>query len=313
MPILHPLQAKVEERKDCFLEHVVRRAFLTHTGWITEQGWSKEEEQRYYTITTVCDILRYKPPNNHGCTALSQGAKPLTPLKSIPPHRIFEAVARLELASRQPERRTELFDWKKAGIHKREFWTAVVGNLADQRLLLINADFILNVQLRLVYLFGALPLGMEAPWLRPERQRDPRRPRHIPIDPDFDETAQTAIHKVLLNFKYWHDESFRATEEPKLRDARRDKEVADKTQKKENVEDKDRDRDNDKYQYEMEYWSENHQILFATAEYLAGQLFPDMVFRPGAEFRSKCLASTILSGWRQLPWPVLVRKNGSFF
>lgn len=28
----------------------------------------------------------------------------------------------------------------------------------------------------------------------------------------------------------------------------------------------------------MCYWSENHQILFASAEYLAGQLYPDMVF-----------------------------------
>ena len=26
-----------------------------------------------------------------------------------------------------------------------------------------------------------------------------------------------------------------------------------------------------------------------------------------------CLASTILSGWRQLSWPVLVEKNGLFF
>ncbi len=34
-------------------------------------------------------------------------------------------------------------------------------------------------------------------------------------------------------------------------------------------------------------WSENHQILFATAEYLAGQLYQDEVFKAGEEFRSK--------------------------
>jgi hypothetical protein len=32
---------------------------------------------------------------------------------------------------------------------------------------------------------------------------------------------------------------------------------------------------------EMTFWSENHQILFATTEYLAGQAFPDDVFRDG--------------------------------
>lgn len=287
MPTLHPLQAKVEERKDCFLEHVVRRAWLLHPGWIEERGWSKKDADRFYKITTVCDILRYAPPRAHVCAALAHGSKPLTPLKADPPQRIYEALARLELVSRHPERRAELFDWEKAGIRKRDYWKATVGDLADQRLLLDNADFGLNVLLRLVYLFGALPLGLDAPWLRPERQRDPRRPGHIPIDPDFDEDAQAVIHKALLNFKYWHDESFRVIEEPKCRDRRRDKNVADKERQKEAVKDEDRDRDDKQYQYEMQYWSENHQILFATAEYLAGQLFPDQVFRPGAEFRSK--------------------------
>lgn len=34
------------------------------------------------------------------------------------------------------------------------------------------------------------------------------------------------------------------------------------------------------------YWSENHQILFATAEYLAGQLMPDRVFQPTVHVKS---------------------------
>ena len=29
----------------------------------------------------------------------------------------------------------------------------------------------------------------------------------------------------------------------------------------------------------MCYWSENHQILFASAEYLIGQLYPDQIFK----------------------------------
>ncbi|WP_143447817.1 hypothetical protein [Kineosporia sp. R_H_3] len=34
------------------------------------------------------------------------------------------------------------------------------------------------------------------------------------------------------------------------------------------------------------YWSENHQVLFATAEYLAGQLYPDDRFRDGRTGRA---------------------------
>ena len=284
---MHPLQVKVEQRKDCFLEHVVRRAYLKHPGWIKERGWSKQDEDRFYTITNVCDILRYQPPTLHSCVALAHGSKPLTPLKSDPPHRIYEALARLELASRYPKRRAELFDWGKAGIGKRDYWTKTVGDLVEQRILLDNSDFGLNICLRLVYLFGALPPGMDAPWLRPERQRDPKHPDGIPIDPDFDEDAQAAIKKALLGFKYWHDESLRAMHEPGWRDKRRNKNVTDLVRDKKKVEDKDRDRDDKQYQYEMQYWSENHQILFATAEYLAGQLLPHDVFKAGADFRSK--------------------------
>jgi endonuclease/exonuclease/phosphatase family metal-dependent hydrolase len=284
---MHPLQAKLAQRKDCFLEHVVRRAYLKHPGWIKERGWGKADEERFYTITTVCDILRYRAPTLHGCTALAHGSRPLSALDADPPHRIYEAIARLELASRYPERRAALFDWDKAGISKPDYWARTVGDLVEQRLLLDNSDFGLNTCLRLVYLFGALPPHMDAAWLRPERKRDPRHPDRIPIDPDFDEAAQAAIKEVLLAYKYWHDEPLRATSEPGWRDKRRDKQVADLRRDKKAVEDKDRDRDSDQYQYEMQYWSENHQILFATAEYLAGQLYPDEVFKAGAQFRSK--------------------------
>ena len=70
--------------------------------------------------------------------------------------------------------------------------------------------FGLNTMLRLLYLFGAVPTSLESPWLRPERKRDPPHSQHIPIDPDFDDQAQAAIEKVLLEFKYWHDEPLRA-------------------------------------------------------------------------------------------------------
>ena len=37
----------------------------------------------------------------------------------------------------------------------------------------------------------------------------------------------------------------------------------------------------------MCYWSENHQVLFGTAAYLAGQLWPDEIFRAGRSFRAE--------------------------
>jgi hypothetical protein len=53
------------------------------------------------------------------------------------------------------------------------------------------------------------------------------------------ESVMVKIRKTLLNFRYWMDEPG---------------------------------------QNSMCYWSENHQILFASAEYLAGQLYPDSIF-----------------------------------
>jgi len=53
------------------------------------------------------------------------------------------------------------------------------------------------------------------------------------------ESQKAQIRETLLNFKYWLDEPGDDS---------------------------------------MCYWSENHQILFATAEYLAGKLYPDEIF-----------------------------------
>ena len=55
----------------------------------------------------------------------------------------------------------------------------------------------------------------------------------------IDEKNSALLKKTLLNFKYWMDEPGKDS---------------------------------------MCYWSENHQILFASDEYLAGQLFPDDIF-----------------------------------
>ena len=54
----------------------------------------------------------------------------------------------------------------------------------------------------------------------------------------------------------------------------------------------------------MCYWSENHQILFASSEYLAGQLYPDSVFRnsglTGKEHMDK--AENRILDWLEMRW-----------
>lgn len=68
----------------------------------------------------------------------------------------------------------------------------------------------------------------------------------------FDPAARAQVIKTLLNFKYWIDEPGHDS---------------------------------------MCYWSENHQVLYHSAEYLAGHLFPDRVFsntgRTGREHEEK--------------------------
>ena len=54
----------------------------------------------------------------------------------------------------------------------------------------------------------------------------------------------------------------------------------------------------------MCFWSENHQILFATAEYLAGQRWPDEIFtnsgKTGAEHRELARARILI--WLEQRW-----------
>ncbi|MGD8780201.1 MAG: hypothetical protein PVH88_14700 [Ignavibacteria bacterium] len=54
----------------------------------------------------------------------------------------------------------------------------------------------------------------------------------------------------------------------------------------------------------MCYWSENHQILFASAEYLAGQLYPDEIFLndglTGRQHKDK--AEKRINDWLEMRW-----------
>jgi hypothetical protein len=84
-------------------------------------------------------------------------------------------------------------------------------------------------------------------------------------DARIPESYQERIKKVLFNFRYWWDEPGENS---------------------------------------MCYWSENHQILFASAEYLIGQKYPNVVFSnsdlTGREHREK--ARKRILDWLEMRW-----------
>ena len=242
-------QRAVDERRLCYHEALVRNAYLRHSNWISEQGWGPEDEARYYTITTACEVLRYRRPVVANCDALRAGARPILPLNKD--DNVYVPLARLELAARFPERASELFPWRKESESPSRYWRRAIGDLHGLELLHDNSDFGLNVLIRLLYLHGQVPGTVRSPW-----RTAPGR------SPNFDAAAQRQIERALLTYKYWHDEPFRAVNERALRVARRDRHLRDKQagnakkvaegEKPDAIEDKDRDADGDSFKYEMQ-------------------------------------------------------------
>lgn len=87
------------------------------------------------------------------------------------------------------------------------------------------------------------------------------RPRSV--DPSFSPLAGEILKQGLLSYKYWLDERPRALDNDRLNTVKKDLGYGD-----------------DEVDHEMEFWSENHYIMFASSEYLLGQLWPDDVFQP---------------------------------
>ena len=71
---------------------------------------------------------------------------------------------------------------------------------------------------------------------------------------------------VCTSYKFWLDEPLRAKGQAGLNKAKNDLEHRQEVDG------------------EMEYWSENHYIMFASSEYLAGQLWEADTFQPAKEF-----------------------------
>lgn len=215
----------------------------------------------------------------------------------------YHGLARLELARRYPERRRQLFNWNPNSANPQEkgpdgYWHELLKSSYDHlHLLWDTADFHANDFLRLLYLYGQTPShlrGRAGLW-RPRDQMD--------RDPDFSAQAEANMLKALHEFKYWLDEQPRAALAPEQSEFFLTKAVAGvvadvvgatpespderaaaklvaarKAHPKNNKEE-------DELKYEMSFWSENHQVLFPTAEYLIGQWSPDEVFMPGRAFR----------------------------
>lgn len=109
----------------------------------------------------------------------------------------------------------------------------------------------------------------------------------------YSATHAEIARQVITQYKFWLDESFKFAnnhghdiDEPAgIVKARRD-----------NAENEDEKNDAKKHLSEMEYWSENHYIMFASSEYLAGQLWSGSKFQPARDFLSPGDTSGVWTG-----------------
>lgn len=202
---------------------------------------------------------------------------------------------------------------------KTRYWTRVVrGSLGEVYVNKDNSDMGLCLLIRLLYLYGPLPSTMAAGQDLPWRKRTPPDATFdaffaargddaaIKDDPALRErlTAAQARLRVLLEesaavprsaaityspivqeilrqgirrYKFWLDEPMRAKEFGALNKARADIGIGSADR-------------------EMEYWSENHYIMFASSEYLAGQLWEDDEFQPAKDFLDPTSKMGVLKG-----------------
>ncbi|MDX3733373.1 hypothetical protein [Streptomyces caniscabiei] len=81
-------------------------------------------------------------------------------------------------------------------------------------------------------------------------------------DPNWSPLAGEILKQGLLSYKFWMDERPRARDNVRLNKVKSGLGFGDEADR------------------EMEFWSENHYIMFASSEYLLGQLWEDETFQP---------------------------------
>jgi hypothetical protein len=300
-PGLSSLQRELEGRKRCYRETILRGQYLTHQGW--DSDWSASDKARFVDPdnASICDILHFNPPLATPCKDVTR-----YPVVPIALHdSMFIRIARLSVVAEEPKRQQEVFGWvtpqkddvvaqRRFALMQAEYWKGpdpnqpVVAATFQESLEEVytqqdTADFHANYLLRLLYLFGDTPRHLrtaDSNW---------RTAGRFDRDVNFPAQAEALVRTNLLEFKYWMDEPFYADDNGGrlLRKWRANRATQIKRAKKPKDAIPAEDPENDAYRTEMTFWSENHQVLFATAEYLAGQLWPQAIFRVANSFRKE--------------------------
>jgi hypothetical protein len=192
--------------------------------------------------------------------------------------------------------------------HKARYWTRVIDSTVKEVYVnKENSDMGLCLLIRMLYLFGTIGSHVEADKLRWRKRSKPApefeeffnnraadeyfktRPEEMTRLSDartrlktilevsaelphtaainFSPVVEEVLRQAIHNYKFWLDEPLRAKDNLLYQLARSGAGL-----------------EEDMLRGEMEYWSENHYIMFASSEYLAGQLWPDDEFQPGKEF-----------------------------
>jgi hypothetical protein len=289
---LSGLQLAFDARRRRYLECLGVRAFLKGAGFT---AWNDAERRRApvrevddkgkVTIkspydagnATLCDAvhdvgLAHLDPGlevvQAGLDRLSDGQRDAQQRDWLLNDDRGTALARALLVRAQPDRQDELFGWDRAAVSPEEYWAKLQVPTVHMRVLLETADFGANEVIRLLYLLDETPehlLDAAAQWRDAgARGRDANLP----------ESVSTGVHESFTSFKYWFDDPFRCQEFSGDTDAFRQ---SSKLNKHEDM----------GHGQDMTYWSENHRILFATAEYLAGQFWPDDQFVSMRAFRKE--------------------------
>ncbi len=272
----------LDRERALYQERMLRRLYVRAPGW--DAHWKPDDLKAVNDLHdgSVSRILGYRDPV-------------VVPDDQVDRHPVvgkdaddtlMHGLARLQVVRREPSRQQEVFGWRTPaagdgpGLRaferaKTDYWLRILGEPLEQmHLLKDTADFKANYLLRLLYLHGQTPPALRsvlAVW---------RDPADLDRDVNFSAEVEQRFAERFLHFKYWLDEPFAAGDPARPGDgaaiqaARRAVAAVDQNRF-----------DPGEVEAEMTYWSENHTVLFGVAEYLAGQRWPDEVFRPGALFR----------------------------